>query len=204
MGQTNLVVATSIDPAVLPIHLFLNVMKRLFVLPLLALGGLLVLPACDTMSAPSDATSMEQLATDRAAGQQTQSIAEIAINNGNFSTLVAALVCADLGDAVSGSRQLTVFAPTDDAFADLELDADNVCELGAEALAPILLYHVVPGSRAAQSVLPRTGERQLQTLAGGFLTVSTTGRINDAANVVAADIFARNGVIHVIDAVLLP
>jgi uncharacterized surface protein with fasciclin (FAS1) repeats len=129
-------------------------------------------------------------------------IAEIAVGAGSFETLVAALVCTDLVGAVSGKQQLTVFAPTDAAFASLGLDADNICTaIDADTLSTILLYHVTRGNRLSQSVL---GKNQVQMLNGGSISISKAGQINGNSNIVAADIRASNGVIHVIDAVLLP
>jgi uncharacterized surface protein with fasciclin (FAS1) repeats len=129
-------------------------------------------------------------------------IAEIAIGAGSFNTLVAALACTDLVGAVSGRQQLTVFAPTDAAFADLGLNAGNVCTaFKTDALSNILLYHVTRGNRLSQSVL---GKNQILMLNGGRISVSRTGQINGNSNIVDANIRASNGVIHVIDKVLLP
>jgi uncharacterized surface protein with fasciclin (FAS1) repeats len=129
-------------------------------------------------------------------------IAEIAIGAGSFNTLVAALACTDLVGAVSGKQQLTVFAPTDAAFAKLELDADNVCTtFDADTLSNILLYHVTRGNRLSQSVL---GKNQILMLNGGRISVSRTGEINGGSTIVTPDIRASNGVIHIIDTVLLP
>ena len=133
------------------------------------------------------------------------SIVEIAIGAtpGEFNTLVAAVVAADLVDVLNGKRQFTVFAPTDAAFAELGLNPGNIGDLDKAALTNILLYHVVPGSRLSQSVVTA---RQLRTVNKDFLKVNGTELTanNSTANIVAADIKARNGVIHVIDAVLLP
>lgn len=129
-------------------------------------------------------------------------IAEIAIGNGSFETLVAALACTDLVGAVSGKQQLTVFAPTDAAFAKLGLNASNICTtIETNTLSTILLYHVTRGNRLSQSVL---GKNKVQMLNGDSISISKTGQINGNSNIVAADIRASNGVIHVIDTVLLP
>jgi len=131
------------------------------------------------------------------------SIVEIALGNENFETLVAAVVAADLVETLNGNRQFTVFAPTDDAFAALGLYPDNIGSLDKATLTNILLYHVVPGSRPSQSVVTA---RQLRTMNKDFLKVNGTQlkANNSMANIVAADIKARNGVVHGIDAVLLP
>ena len=132
-------------------------------------------------------------------------IVDTAVAAGSFTTLAAALNAAGLIDALKGDGPFTVFAPTDDAFA--KLPAGTVENLlkpeNKDQLTAILTYHVVSGSLPASSVVSSAGA---DTLQGGALSFSTSGdtvRINDA-NVVSADIGASNGVIHVIDTVLLP
>lgn len=129
-----------------------------------------------------------------AAKPGSASIAEIAVNNGNFDTLVTALTCTNLVGAVDGNRQLTVFAPTDAAFADIGLTSENVCD--TDGLANILLYHVIEGRRNSRSVLAAPS---YQTLSGERLTQAEL-----ALNPELIDISARNGIVHVIDEVLLP
>ncbi|WP_375228099.1 fasciclin domain-containing protein [Roseobacter sp. S98] len=137
-------------------------------------------------------------------------IVDIAAADGNFTTLVAAVQAAGLVDTLKGPGPFTVFAPTDAAFA--ALPAGTVENLllpeNKDTLTSILTYHVVPGSIQAADVL---GTRQsVATVNGQNLHVDGTGgkagpavKVNDA-NVTAADILATNGVIHVIDKVLLP
>jgi uncharacterized surface protein with fasciclin (FAS1) repeats len=123
--------------------------------------------------------------------------------SGEFSTLIAAVVAADLVDALSAVGQRTVFAPTDAAFAVIGQDATSIVTLPKEALANILLYHVSPGRRYAESVV---SSKQLRMSAGGFTQISLRAAgpyINDAP-IVATDIEATNGIIHVIGGVLLP
>jgi uncharacterized surface protein with fasciclin (FAS1) repeats len=132
-------------------------------------------------------------------------IVDIAAGNSNFDTLVAAVLAADPAvlKALSSRGQLTVFAPTDDAFAALGLNPTNVADLGEDALTEILLYHVARGSRDASDVVSSS---RIRTLQGGFLHVSLSGGsafVNDS-KIIATDIVASNGIIHVIDAVLLP
>ena len=132
-------------------------------------------------------------------------IVDIAVGNDNFDTLVAAVLAADPAvlNTLSAKGQRTVFAPTDAAFAALGLNEDNVADLGREALTSILLYHVAPGARDAADVVSSS---RIRTLNGGFLRVSVTGAgafVNDS-QIIATDIKASNGIIHVIDAVLLP
>ncbi len=139
------------------------------------------------------------------------SIVEIAVGNPNFETLVFAVVAADLVDALNGNRHFTVFAPTDDAFADIGLtpetlqDALDSGALTVEQLRNILLYHVTRGDRLSQSVV---GAKQIRMVNGDLLFVQGTSLVapNSTANLVLnlIDIDARNGVVHVIDAVLLP
>ena len=130
-------------------------------------------------------------------------LVDVAIAADDFDVLVAAVVEAGLVDALSGNRQLTVFAPTDQAFEDLadELGVDVGDLLDLPNLADILLYHVTNGRRRSSSVVraPR-----IQMLNGE--TVSVDGAVlNDGqAEIVATDIEASNGVIHIIDGVLLP
>jgi uncharacterized surface protein with fasciclin (FAS1) repeats len=132
-------------------------------------------------------------------------IADIAVGNGHFTTLVAALSCSGLVPAVADpSASLTVFAPTDAAFKRLGLSASNVCSLPKSALTNILLYHVAPGELLAADVL---ASRRIRMLNGGLTfprVIWGAPRINLYARIVATDIRASNGVIHVINAVLLP
>ena len=122
---------------------------------------------------------------------------------GEFSTLIAALKAAGLVDALNGKGQYTVFAPTDAAFAKLGLNASNVGSLPKATLTNILLYHVAHGSRYASDVVSET---QIRMLNGKFTTISLQGGaayINNA-KIIAVNVAASNGVIHVIDSVLLP
>lgn len=130
----------------------------------------------------------------------------LAINaeTGEFSTLIAAVVGTGLVETLDGNRQFTVFAPTDAAFAALGLDADNVVDaLGVETLTEILLYHVAPGRRDSGSVLESS---RVRTISRDFLFPSIRDGlpfINDS-QIVIPDVETDNGIIHVIDAVLLP
>ena len=130
-------------------------------------------------------------------------IVEIAVADGRFETLVAAVTAADLAGTLSGEGPFTVFAPTDDAFAALPEGTVEALLEDIPALTQVLLYHVVAGDvRAADVVTLDSAE----TLQGGSVSITAEGgavRINGAL-VVIADVVASNGVIHVIDAVLLP
>jgi uncharacterized surface protein with fasciclin (FAS1) repeats len=135
-----------------------------------------------------------------AAAGGTSTIAQIASSNGSFTTLVAALDAAGLVGTLNGKGQFTVFAPTDEAFAKLGLDASNIGSLPKADLTNILLYHVARGERLSGDVVSASRIRMMN---GGFVFVSGT-TLNSSSNIVAVDILASNGVIHVIDTVLLP
>ncbi len=133
---------------------------------------------------------------------QDPSITEIAASNAQFSTLVGALQATGLDAALDGDGEFTVFAPTDDAFA--ALPEGTLESLTEEQLEAILLYHVL-GAEVFSGQLE--AQQAAQTLNGEevFITASGNGvTVNAAASVTTADIEARNGVIHVIDAVVLP
>ena len=133
-----------------------------------------------------------------------KNIVQIAREAGSFKTLVAALEATDLVGTLSGQGHgsFTVFAPTDEAFAKLPPGTVESLLKDPPALKKILLYHVVAWTKLAADVL---GSATLPTLNGQSLTVSTSGgpKVNGSA-ITATDIRARNGVIHVIDAVLIP
>ncbi|MCL5051099.1 MAG: fasciclin domain-containing protein [Firmicutes bacterium] len=133
------------------------------------------------------------------------SIAEIAANNGSFNTLVAALDAADLVDVLAGEGPFTVFAPTDEAFAQLpEGTVESLLQPeNRDQLIAVLTYHVVPGKVMSADI---SGDINAETVQGSNLAISAGRygvRINNA-RVVTADIEADNGVIHVIDSVLIP
>jgi uncharacterized surface protein with fasciclin (FAS1) repeats len=129
-------------------------------------------------------------------------IVETAVNAGNFKTLVAAVQAAGLVDTLNGTGPFTVFAPTDEAFAKLPEGTVEGLLGDKEKLTKILTYHVVSGKVMAADV---SGMTEAPSLEGGMLKVDTSNgvMINDA-HVVTADIECSNGVIHVIDTVLLP
>lgn len=129
-------------------------------------------------------------------------IVETAVNAGNFKTLVAAVQAAGLVDTLNGTGPFTVFAPTDEAFAKLpEGTVESLLE-DKEKLTKILTYHVVSGKVMAADVSTMT---EAPSLEGGMLKVDTSnGVMINNAHVVTPDIDCSNGVIHVIDTVLLP
>ena len=144
-----------------------------------------------------------EIAASLSSPEVTKTIVDIAVEDGRFETLVAALQAADLVSTLSGEGPFTVFAPTDDAFAALpEGTVDNLLA-DIPALTNVLTYHVVAGSVLAEQV---AGLSSAKTLQGSDVGVSVMGGnvIIDNAMVVIADIIGSNGVIHVIDKVLLP
>jgi uncharacterized surface protein with fasciclin (FAS1) repeats len=132
-------------------------------------------------------------------------IVEVAVSAGSFKTLVAAVQAAGLVDALKGKGPLTVFAPTDEAFA--KLPAGTVENLlkpeNKDKLTAVLTYHVVPGRVTAGEVVNLSSAK---TVNGRSLSINTSnGNVMvDNARVTATDIMASNGVIHVIDSVVLP
>ena len=152
-----------------------------------------------------------------AMGQVKQDIVDVAAGSKAHTTLVAAVKAADLVATLKGKGPFTVFAPTNDAFAKLPAGTvDNLLKPeNKQALAGILTYHVVAGKLDAKKVIAAInkgkGKVVLVTVAGGKLTASLAGgkvvltdEKGGSATVTAADLKASNGVIHVIDAVLLP
>ncbi len=128
-------------------------------------------------------------------------IVQTAVDAGEFKTLAAALERAGLVDTLKGKGPFTVFAPTDAAFAKVPKDQLDALLADKEKLTAVLTYHVVPGSVMAKDV--KAG--QVKTVQGSPLTISTDGGVKvDQARVVKTDIVADNGVIHVIDSVVLP
>ena len=135
-------------------------------------------------------------------------IVDVAVANGSFTILVAAVQAADLVDTLSGDGPFTVFAPTDDAFADLlealEITAEELLA-DTELLTAVLTYHVIAGEVPASTVVTLDGQTAA-TVNGAEVSISVDGdavQVNDA-NVIAVDVAASNGIIHVIDSVLLP
>jgi uncharacterized surface protein with fasciclin (FAS1) repeats len=132
---------------------------------------------------------------------QATDIIDTAVAAGDFKTLAVALEKAGLVQTLKGAGPFTVFAPTDAAFAKVPKDQLDALLADKAKLTAVLTYHVVPGKVMAQDV--KAGK--VKTVQGSELTVSTAGGVKvDAANVVKTDIVATNGVIHVIDSVVIP
>jgi uncharacterized surface protein with fasciclin (FAS1) repeats len=158
-----------------------------------------------TMAPATEAPSTTPATTDA-------DIVDTANTAGDFTTLVAAVEAAGLEDTLRGEGPFTVFAPTDDAFAALPAGTiESLLEDPAGDLTDILTYHVVPGAVPASEVVGLDGEA-VTTVNGAAITIGVADdgsvTLTDAAGndvaVVATDIQANNGVIHVIDSVLLP
>ena len=129
-------------------------------------------------------------------------IVQTAVDNGSFKTLAAALQQAGLVDTLKGKGPYTVFAPTDAAFAKIPKDQLDALLADKAKLAKVLTYHVVPGTVMAKDVKPGS----VKTVEGSSVTVRAEGGkvMVDNATVTATDVKADNGVIHVIDTVILP
>ena len=158
--------------------------------------------AAATSAAPSPSPSETMAASD---------IVDTAVAAGDFTTLAAALTAAELVETLKGTGPYTVFAPTDAAFEKLpEGTVETLLEDPKGDLTQILTYHVVEGKVMAADVVTMDGQK-VPTVQGGELTINVEGdkvSLTDAAggtsNVTATDIEASNGVIHVIDTVLMP
>ena len=178
--------------------------KRFLGLTLAA--ALAVVPAAcggadEAPSAEMEATTTTEMPA--AAEMEPGTIVEVAAAAGTFETLLAAAAAAGLVETLSSEGPFTVLAPTDDAFAKLPEGTVEGLLADPEALAQILLYHVIPGEFRAADVIQLT---EAGTAQGGTVSIMVqdgTVMINDAT-VIATDIEASNGVIHVIDTVLIP
>lgn len=148
-----------------------------------------------------------------ASAQMAATVVDIAVGSEDHTILVAAVTEAGLVETLQGEGPFTVFGPTDDAFAAaleaLGITAEEL--LASEDLAGILTYHVVAGKLLAADVIAAVeaggGEAVVETVNGATISVTIEDgmvMINGAATVVAADLGAENGVVHVIDAVILP
>lgn len=132
-------------------------------------------------------------------------IVDTAIAAGTFKTLFIAIIAAGLVDTLKGAGPFTVFAPSDEAFAKLPAGTFEALLADIPKLSAILTYHVVAGKVMAADVLAMNGQ-SAATVNGASVKISTTDgvKLNDGINVTATDIACTNGVIHVIDAVLIP
>lgn len=141
------------------------------------------------------------LAFGAIAAAHAKDIVDTAVSAGSFKTLVTAVQAAGLVDTLKGPGPFTVFAPSDEAFAKIPKDQLDALLKDKAKLTAVLTYHVVPGKVMAKDV--KAGK--VKTVQGGEITVGTSGGVTvDNAKVVATDVAASNGVIHVIDTVIMP
>jgi uncharacterized surface protein with fasciclin (FAS1) repeats len=155
-------------------------------------------PQTGSPESGSQETGSQQTAT-------TGTIAEIAAESGNFSTLVAALDAAGLVETLNGPGPFTVFAPTDSAFARLPAGTVEGLLADSAQLTSVLTYHVVSGKVMASDIVKANGAQPTTVNGQAVDVVVRDGMVYvNGAQVVTADIVASNGVIHVVDAVLLP
>ena len=182
--------------------------KRLITILAVVASLSLLAAACSSDDDTSSSTSDGETSSPAPADTSSMTITEVVADNPDFSTLLAAVEAAGLAETLSGEGPFTVFAPTDDAFAALpEGTLDTLLEPeNKDQLASILTYHVVPAEVMAADVT--AGE--VTTVNGATFTISTDDGVvitdgqGNQATVTQTDIEASNGVIHVIDAVLLP
>jgi uncharacterized surface protein with fasciclin (FAS1) repeats len=134
-----------------------------------------------------------------------QDIIDTALAAGSFNTLAAAVTAAGLVPTLKSAGPFTVFAPTDDAFAKLPAGTVEALLADIPKLTSILTYHVIAGKVMAATVVTMDG-KSAKTVNGADVKISTSGgvKLNDASNVVKTDIECTNGVIHVIDTVIIP
>jgi uncharacterized surface protein with fasciclin (FAS1) repeats len=162
---------------------------------LASLVGLASPALADTAKAPTPAPSKDAVVS--------KDIVDTAVADGRFKTLVAAVKEAGLVDTLKSAGPFTVFAPTDDAFAKIPADTLKAVMADKAKLTSILTYHVVSGTKLAADVVKA---KTLKTVQGGAVAVkaSKAGVTVGGAKVVITDIKTSNGVIHVIDTVLMP
>lgn len=160
-------------------------------------------PAETTSETVVEEMPAEEMPAEEAPAESAGTIVDIASTTDGFGTLVTAVGAADLVDTLNGAGPFTVFAPTDEAFAALPpglLDALLLPE-NKDTLVKILTYHVVPGAVMAADVT----DGDVATVEGQTVTLSTADGVTvNGAKVIQADVVASNGVIHAIDAVILP
>lgn len=187
-----------------------NIIIALIVLAVIGVGAFMLMgnttsqneqPAQKSGSATDKTT--ESMVEPNDNMNEPKNIVEIASSNSDFSTLVTALTAAGLVETLSGDGPFTVFAPTNAAFAKLPEETLQAVLADKEQLTAILTYHVVPGKVMAKDVV---NLKSAKTVQGSNLSIEVNGStvMVDNAKVITPDIDAKNGVIHVIDTVLIP
>ena len=169
-------------------------MKRTLLISLAAVA--LVVSACSTAASPTPAPTP----TPAPAGD----IVVVATDAGVFGTLLKAATAAGLVETLQSEGPFTVFAPTDEAFAALPEGTLEALLADPEALKKVLLYHVVEGKVTSDQIVGMTTATSVEGSPIAISVKDGTVYLNDSAKVVTADVMASNGVIHIIDAVLLP
>ncbi len=188
-------------------------MKRSIALLVPALA--IAIAACSSAASPSAAPTTAPTATPAptaaapstapsVSAAMTKDIVQTATEAGSFKTLLAAVEAAGLVETLQGEGPYTVFAPTDAAFAALPAGTLDGLLKDPAALKKILLYHVVSGSVTADKVVGLTSATSVEGSPIAISVKDGTVYLNDSAKVVTPDVMASNGVIHVIDKVLLP
>jgi uncharacterized surface protein with fasciclin (FAS1) repeats len=194
----------NVSIAVVDGEVVLNDSAKVVIPDIMASNGIIhVIDAVILPPSMAEASAEEEMAGEEM--MDAKSIAEIAVEDGRFTTLVAALEAAGLVDTLAGEGEFTVFAPVDDAFAALpEGTVESLLEDPQGALTNVLLYHVVEGAVPAETVVTLDAAPTLQG-SDVKITVNDDGVfLNDTVKVIITDIAASNGIIHVIDGVLLP
>jgi uncharacterized surface protein with fasciclin (FAS1) repeats len=173
-------------------------MKTLSLLASLLLASAACGASSPATTEPTTEPASDPVATEAAVGD----IVDVAAGNPDFETLVAAVKAAGLVDTLKGPGPFTVFAPTDDAFAKLPPGTLDSLLADPEALKRVLTYHVVAGRVMAADVVKLD---KATTVAGLDLAIDATAGVRvNGATVTTADLVVKNGVIHVIDTVLVP
>lgn len=147
-------------------------------------------------------TMTQKVGYDKDKEKMSKDIVDTAVSAGSFNTLVTAVKEAGLVETLKGDGPFTVFAPTDEAFAKISDEQLQALLADKEALTKVLTYHVVPGKVMAKDVVNLASAKTVQ---GQSISINTSGGVMvDNARVIKTDIETSNGVIHVIDSVILP
>ena len=177
-------------------------MKRTLLLALATVA--FTAAACSTAASPSPAPATPEASMAAPSEAAMGDIVETATAAGSFATLLEAATAAGLVETLQGEGPYTVFAPTDDAFAALPEGTLDGLLADPEALKAILLYHVVAGKVTSDQVVGMTSADSVEGAPIAISVVDGMVKLNDSATVVTPDVEAANGVIHVIDQVILP
>ena len=180
-------------------------MRTRFTLVAVIAAFALVIAACGSDDADTTTTTVAPATTEA----PPTTVLELAASAGQFNTLAAAVDAAGLTDTLSGEGPFTVFAPTDEAFAAAfaALGTEPAALLAdTELLTSILTYHVIGGQAVESATVVTLDGQSVETVNGSSVAISVDGSsvMVDGANVVTVDLAAQNGIVHVIDAVLLP